>query len=103
MHLIQLLLPLYDNDGQPQPRQLFIAVRDQLIERFGGLTAYNRAPADGLWQEGKGGDTMRDDLVIYEVMAQELDARWWQAYRADLEQRFRQEKLIVRAQGIMLL
>ena len=46
---------------------------------------------------------MHDDLVIYEVMADDLDRGWWRSYRAELEQRFRQEQLIVRAQEITLL
>ena len=50
MYLIQILLPLYRNDGQALPRALFRQVRDELIERFGGLTAYTRAPASGYWQ-----------------------------------------------------
>ena len=34
MYLIQLLLPLYDNDQQALPKSSFRAVRDELIERF---------------------------------------------------------------------
>ena len=49
MHLIQLLLPLYDNDGMQQPDDLFRRVRTELTERFGGLTAYTRAPALAAW------------------------------------------------------
>lgn len=103
MHLVQLLLPLYDNDGARQPQALFVAVRDELVARFGGLTAYTRAPASGLWQEDGDADTVRDELVIYEVMDEALDAAWWQSYRAQLERRFRQEKLLVRAHAVRML
>jgi hypothetical protein len=41
--------------------------------------------------------------VIYEVMAKDLDEGWWGEYRRGLEARFRQEQVIVRAQGIRLL
>jgi len=102
MHLVQLFLPLYDNEGEPLPRELHARVRRELVERFGGLTAYTRAPARGLWQEDEG-EPVRDDLVIYEVMTDALDADWWSGYRADLEGRFRQEALVVRAQEIRLL
>ena len=47
--------------------------------------------------------TQEDDLVIYEVMAENLDVDWWSTYRAKLEQVFRQEKLLVRAQTSQLL
>lgn len=32
MHLIQILLPLYDNDGQSFPQQEYSRVRDELME-----------------------------------------------------------------------
>jgi hypothetical protein len=102
MVLIQLLLPLYNNDKQPLARELFIQVRDELVERFGGLTAYTRAPASGLWQEHDG-QTTRDELVIYEVMTDKLDQQWWRQYRAELEKRFQQEALVVRAQDVRIL
>lgn len=102
MQLIQVLLPLYDNDGRALPPGLFRAVAAELTERFGGLTAYTRAPAEGLWKEGPA-TTTRDDIVIYEVMADGLDRAWWRAYRAALERRFRQEQVVVRAQAVELL
>jgi hypothetical protein len=106
MHLIQILLPLYDNSGTQQPGELFDKTREDLIGRFGGLTAYTRAPAKGLWKEdgsATGSTTMRDDIVIYEVMTDSLDEAWWRTYRGLLEQRFRQEAIVVRAQRVTLL
>jgi hypothetical protein len=102
MYLIQLLLPLYDNDRQALPKSLFRTVSDELIERFGGLTTYSRTPASGYWLED-GDNTVHDESVVYEVMADELDREWWGGYRAELEQRFRQETLVVRAHALTLL
>lgn len=102
MYLIQLLLPLYDNDGAALPKSLFAEVRDELVEQFGGLTAYARAPASGLWCEDED-QTVRDDLIVHEVMAPGLDRGWWQAYRASLEIRFRQEQVLIRAHRIETL
>jgi hypothetical protein len=102
MHLVQVLLPLYDNNGVKLPASLHHKVRDELAERFGGLTAYTRAPAEGLWKERED-QTHRDDIVVYEVMTPELDADWWSAYRRELENCFRQQQVVVRAQDIRLL
>src|SRR3954451_2278962 len=102
MYLIHILLPLNDNEGRPYGRELFRAVADELTDRFGGLTAQTRAPAEGLWKEGSSG-TSKDEIVLYEVMADELDAGWWKKYRRGLERRFRQEQVVVRAQEIRLL
>ena len=102
MHLIHVLLPLSDNTGKPLPGKLFRAVAAELTDTFGGLTAHTRAPAEGLWKEDAS-ETERDEIVIYEVMAEELDAKWWGKYRQRLEKRFKQEKVIVRAQEVRLL
>jgi hypothetical protein len=95
MHLVELLLPLNDNDGRPFGAAALNRVRDELAARFGGVTAFSRAPAEGVWEDG--GEVSRDLLVVFEVMTDALDRAWWAAYRAELEGRFRQEKLVVRA------
>ncbi|HKA44385.1 MAG TPA: hypothetical protein VKF40_20545 [Burkholderiales bacterium] len=99
MHLVQLLLPVYDNAGKPFPASYYAAVRDELAGRFGGLTAYTRAPAEGLWSH-EGGQPARDDIVVYEVMVEQLDRAWWESFRGDLERKFAQQELVVRAQPV---
>ncbi|HWI15141.1 MAG TPA: hypothetical protein VNT02_12850 [Burkholderiales bacterium] len=96
---MQVLLPLADNEGRAFPRSAYDRVRDELAERFGGVTAYVRAPAEGLWKEDAR-HVARDDVVIYEVMTDALDRAWWAAYRLVLQERFRQEELVVRATGM---
>ena len=102
MHLVQLLLPLYDNAGAPFPRTRYEQVTAELTREFGGLTAYSRSPAEGLWRE-EGERTQRDDIVVYEVMVESLDEGWWRRYREELERRFAQDRLVVRAQESWLL
>lgn len=102
MNLVQILLPLYDERGERFPAGRYDAVAKELTERFGGLTAYARAPAAGLWEEAPG-KTRRDDIVVYEVMVESLDAGWWRGYRERLEHAFRQRELVVRAQEIRRL
>src|SRR6185503_11059815 len=95
MHLVQLLLPLKDQDGKPFPRSQYRKIREVLTERFGGLTAYTRAPAEGLWDEGY--EVTLDDIIIYEVMVADLDRDWWREYRRQLEEEFDQDELVIRA------
>jgi hypothetical protein len=99
MHLVQLLIPVYDNSGRPFPASYYTAVRDELAGRFGGLTAYTRAPAEGLWSN-ESGQRARDDIVVYEVMVEELDRVWWKTFRGNLERQFAQHELVVRAQPV---
>lgn len=102
MTLVQILLPLYDNAGQRLARELYDAVRQELVDRFGGLTAYTRSPATGLWAE-EGDEVVRDDIVVYEVMAEKLDRAWWKGYRRQLERQFGQQALVIRGIGIQIL
>ncbi len=99
MYLVQILLPLRRNDGEAFPAEEFDRVRQMLTGRFGGLTAFTRAPAEGLWKDANS-KTTHDDIVVFEVMAEELDRRWWDIFRAGLEQRFAQDEVVVRALSI---
>ncbi len=98
MFLVQILLPL-SVDGTAIPRERFAEVGRELTDRFGGLTAYTRSPAEGLWRSG-GGTTTADQVVVYEVMTDRLDRRWWADYRRGLEGRFEQEEVVIRAQAM---
>ena len=76
MHLVQILLPVVGE------REAFDEVMHELTERFGGVTAYTRAPA---------------------AMVPELDKAWWARYRRGLEKRLGQKELVVRAHAIQPL
>jgi hypothetical protein len=95
-NLVQILLPVYDNAGRRFSSDLYNRVRSELTRRFGGLTAYTRAPAEGLWETGL--ELKRDDIVVLEVMSEQLDRGWWRDYRRQLEGAFRQDQIVVRAQ-----
>ena len=90
MHLVQLLLPLRDAAGAPFPSAHYREVARLLAERFGGMTAYTRAPAEGVWREGDE-PPARDDIVVYEVMVRTLERDWWMSWREDLQRRFAQD------------
>ena len=96
MHLVQLFLPLRDNTGKAFPPALFATVRAELTEAFGGVTAYQRAPATGLW-ENEDDQVQRDELVLFEAMVESLDRDWWRRYAAALAERFLQDEILVRA------
>jgi hypothetical protein len=101
LHVVEIFLPLNDNQGARFGAELFGKVRGELVERFGGLTAFTRSPAEGLWQDE--GEVTRDEIVIFEVMAEEIDRGWWADYRRQLEELFAQDAVVVRARKIELL
>jgi hypothetical protein len=98
-HLIQLLLPLRMRDGAEVPAAMFAEVRDELTHRFGGVTAYSRSPATGLWKRTEA-DVEGDQVIMIEVVVDAFDRDWWAQYREHLEQRFGQEEVHARALAI---
>ena len=46
---------------------------------------------------------MDDEIIVFEVMAEILDAAWWGSYRLHLERVFRQDEIVVRASTVTLL
>jgi hypothetical protein len=99
---IQMLLPLRSNTGTPFPRSLFEEVSTTLTDRFGRLTAYVRAPASGVWQD-ENGKVKEDDVIVYEVVATNLERDWWNDYRKALEMLFGQDEIMIRAQKVWKL
>lgn len=83
MYPIQILLPTADNAGHPFPRSLFTSLRHDLTSRFGSVTVYARGLAEGFWE---GDDSpARDDVVLFKVIADDLDTAWWRSCRESLE------------------
>jgi hypothetical protein len=101
MYVIQILLPTHDNDRRLFDDKTLGGIHAELVARFGGLTAYSRAPAHGTWAFD--GGSALDDIVVVEVMTDTLDKGWWQAFRIRLEQTLRQQRVIIRAHPIELL
>jgi len=102
MYLIQLLLPLHDNSGSRFSGSYFTQVRKDLTDRFGGVTAFLRSPAVGLWKENSN-ETNRDEVVMFEVLADETDREWWASYRKQLQDLFRQDEVLIWASKISRL
>jgi hypothetical protein len=102
MHLIEIFFPLNTNDGTPQPVELFRHVREQLAEQFGGVTAFTRNPAKGISLQ-KDNERAEDDIIVYEVMVEAVDRLWWQSFKRDLEGRFQQEEILIRATAVSLI
>jgi hypothetical protein len=101
-YCVEILLPLAGGDAQRRSRAAFDGLKARLVEAFGGLTAFTRTPAEGLW-DGPGESVDRDEIVIFEVMVAALDEAWWAGLREELERDFRQEEVVIRAHEIRRL
>ena len=98
MVLVQLLLPTTApaSTGAVAP---LAQTRQELADRFKGITAYVRSPAKGLWT-APDGHREEDDVVMVEVVTRTFDRDWWRAYAVTLAKRFDQEAVHVRALSI---
>ena len=101
MNLVQILLPLRNNEGESFGKSLFDEVRTDLADHFGGVTAYMRAPATGIWENN--GEHVKDDVVIFEVMVDHIEREFWRLYRLELQEKFEQDVIVVRAQKMEML
>src|SRR3954468_7908851 len=102
MHLIQILLPLTSPSGKKFPRAYYEQTEKELISHFKGFTAHPRAPASGLWKNADA-TIERDNLIVYEVLAQERDAEWWAAFRQSLETLFEQDKILIMSHDVTIM
>jgi hypothetical protein len=96
MHLVQILLPVSGNEGDDILPEAYPRIREELVERFGGLTAFLQSPAEGLWKQDNR-RTGRDDIVMVEVMVETVERAWWKGYRQRLQELLRQESIVIRA------
>jgi hypothetical protein len=96
--LVQLLLPA----AAPADDERVARTRAELTEAFGGLTAYVRTPAHGVWT-APDGTREHDEMVMVEVVAAEFDRDWWRGYATTLADRFEQTVIHVRAMDVDLL
>jgi hypothetical protein len=96
MYLIQILFPLYDNRGRRLPKKLFEQTSCSLAKSHGGVMAYPRSPAMGLWNSRRSG-LKRDQIVVFEVVTPNLKPKLWKKRRKTWQAAFRQDSILIRA------
>lgn len=101
MQLIEIFLPVYDDNGIELPSPLYARTCDELVARFGGVTAHARSPASALRFSSEG-EALHDDVIVYEVIAEHVERRWWSEYRKTLQDRFAHRALMVRNNEMIL-
>lgn len=97
-YLLQLLLPLKDTSDN---REQLVLTRRELVDRYGGVTAYTRSPAAGTWV-GPDGSPEHDAVIMVEVVIDHFDRGWWRHYAAVLARRFGEQQIHLRAVPVLL-
>jgi len=97
--LIQLLLPLNDSQGTAFSEGLFKDVQVQLTEKFGGLTVYQRSPAEGYWKDGSS-PVVQEAMLVHEVLTGNIDEGFWNHLKSTLCKKFKQEDILITSSRI---
>ena len=95
MFLIHILVPLTNNNGNKFQPQKFNKLKKLLIKKFHGLTVFSHSPAEGLWQKTKK-TVKQEPIIVFEIMTETKDNKWWQDLRIKLEKEFKQEYIVIR-------
>lgn len=96
---IDVYLPLDCNDGRPIPESKYVALQQELLNRFGGVTSVQRQfPLQGVWQSGA--DVYHDRVVVFSVMdfreETQLEClRYLEKLKGRLKKRFDQLEILI--------
>ena len=102
MVLIQLLLPVSVSPSGAEEDDRVRVTHRELVDAFGGVTAYLRTPAQGVWTAPDGARE-RDSVVMVEIVTERFDRAWWSEYAGSLARRYQQEEMHVRAMDVDVL
>lgn len=92
MQEYDLYLPTTDNEGAKIPEAEMEAIKQQLVEAFGGYTHLNYR-FEGAWKMG--GVVMRDAVTVLRVLDDGSTRFDWPAYRRKLEVELQQESVLI--------
>jgi inorganic pyrophosphatase len=100
--MIQLFLPVKDQNGKPFAKSLYRNLNVQLLKKFGGLTVYARSVATGFW-ENDNGNKVKEEVLIYEVMTAHVEEKYWKKLKSSLQEKFSQQEIMIISSQIALL
>jgi hypothetical protein len=96
---IEVYLPLDFNNGEPIPVSRFVALQEELLRRFGGVTSIQRQfPLQGAWFSGE--EIYYDQVVVFSTMDFRADSqleclRYLKRLKARLKKKFDQLEILI--------
>jgi hypothetical protein len=96
---IEIYLPLDHNDGRPIAESKFLAIQQELLNRYGGVTSTQRQfPLQGVWQSGT--NIYHDRVVVFGVMAFREESqmeclRYLEKLKVRLKKKFDQLEILI--------
>lgn len=102
MREYELYVPLCRNDGEPINAAKLSALRQRLVDEFGGLTHFPQEN-EGFWKVGR--HTFRDRIMIYRVLADDA-ARAEKVFarlKLDLKREWEQQDVLIIARDVSVI
>ncbi|MFD0941497.1 inorganic diphosphatase [Pedobacter boryungensis] len=96
---IELFIPVYNKKGKPFPKKYYTNLHQKLTDKFGGLTMYSRVPVIGFWKENTA-NTVKENIIVYEVLATEIDDKFWSKLKKWILKTFAQEEIIIHISSV---
>ncbi|PPC93524.1 MAG: hypothetical protein CTY33_07605 [Methylotenera sp.] len=103
MHIVNIYLPQVNNAGIAFNEAIYLRIRTELIQKFGGLTQYDQVPAIGYWKENADKPISKDLVIHYEVICNRLTKKYWADFRLQMEKTFEQTQILIVAHPILAL
>jgi inorganic pyrophosphatase len=100
--LIQLFLPTIAKNGKPFPRSYYDTVREQLTDKFNGVSMYFNSKVSGVWKD-EDAKLVKDELMVFEVMSDAITLDFWKSYQRSLQKQFKQESILIRCMDMNLI
>lgn len=96
MFLVEVFVPQYFPSGKEIEGEYLEEMRDILLSKFGGSTAFTQCPVEGEWKDASG-SIEEDRVIILQVMCEEIDRAWWTNFRNRWQEMLQQKELMIRA------
>jgi hypothetical protein len=104
---IDIYLPLDFNDGRPIPESRYVALQQELLSRFGGVTSLQRQfPLQGLWRSGE--QVFQDRVVVFTVMNFRAEnefqnLRYLERLKSRMKRKFDQLEVLITLQELLAI
>jgi hypothetical protein len=104
---IDVYLPLDYNDGQPVEEAKFVALQEELLRRYGGVTSTQRQfPLQGVWQSET--EVYQDRVVVFSVMdfqsrTEFENVRYLERLKGRLKKKFDQLEILITVQELLAI
>ncbi len=104
---IDIYLPLDYNDGRAIPESKYLALQEELLRRFGGVTSTQRQfPLQGVWRSESG--VFQDRVVVFTVMDFNTPAdfevlRYLKHLKSRLKKKFDQLEILITVQELLAI